>query len=747
MMKWIRPVIVALAVLATATVFPAETSAALLQAKARSEAVSRELKACADKRARLDALSKSDVCRAITEKNSELRSFLEIAPVDQSYPIAMMIALDQYDTLFAGFDAVANKQESLRHLASTLAQIEKFYEPIGGILGYHTTVINLMTAAENPFDPEQYAPPPFHDIRAYSPEVWAACYDGVQKLGHTASIFPLGGAGDRLNLLDEATNEPLPAARLLFCGRSLFEGMMRDVEAQEYWHYRVFGKQVTVPILIMTSTEKNNDHHIEMMGKQANWFGHRHDAIRRIVQPLVPVIDVDGQWAMSGPLQPALKPGGHGVIWKLAEDSGALKWLTFHGIDAAVVRQVNNPLAGLDLALPTLLGYGLSHNKAFGFLSCPSKPGFAEGLNVLLMKKNGVSTQAAISNIEYTQFTALKNVLPNLFKEGVCPANTNVLYINLHEINGALSRAPIPGMIVNAKTVVDVCKGGQILKKTGGRLESCMQNISDGLMATVTADALPSVPNEALSTFLLLQNREKFFSVAKKAYQPGQNPMETPASCLYDLHRAMRSLLASSCGMTLPKEQSLDQFLQEGPSFIFSFHPAMGPLWDVIGQKVSGGTIAAGSELELEIAEISCKGLSLDGSLRILARTPTGPLCGKVGRKFSDNVGRARLTNVTVANKGPKTRDITAVLKGTVDRHESCEIILEGFSEVEANGLTLSGDFRLVVPDGKRAILSNDQAGNVVTKIEDIATPSWQYAVTWQRSAAPKLELKEVVCR
>jgi UTP---glucose-1-phosphate uridylyltransferase len=69
------------------------------------------------------------------------------------------------------------------------------------------------------------------------------------------------------------TKEPLPAARLLFCGRSLFEGLMRDVEAQEYWHYRAFGEQVVVPVLIMTSQEKNNDHHIEAMGIETNWFG------------------------------------------------------------------------------------------------------------------------------------------------------------------------------------------------------------------------------------------------------------------------------------------------------------------------------------------------------------------------------------------------------------------------------------------------------------------------------------------
>ena len=743
MIKWISALVVTCAVAITAWLPSVDSSPALLKAKARAEEVTLQVGGCKDTFERTNVLMENNTYTPILQKNPELTRFLGTASREEAYALALIIALDQYDTVFNGFDTIKNKQEALHKLASTLADIEKFYTPIGGLLGYHTTVINLMTTSETPIDAEQYSPPPFQDIRTPTPDVWSACYAGVEKLGSAASIFALGGAGDRLNLIDESTKEPLPAARLLFCGRSLFEGLMRDVEAQEYWHYRVFGNQVTMPILIMTSKEKNNDHHIEVMGKEANWFGHNQNAIRRMVQPLVPVIDTEGQYAMAAPLELALKPGGHGVIWKLAEDTGAVKWLTFHGIDAAIVRQVNNPLAGLDQALPALIGYGLSHHKAFGFLSCPSKPGFAEGLNVLSMKKSGVTVEAAISNIEYTQFTTLKNLLPTIFREGACPANTNILYIDLHEINGALSRNPIPGMIVNAKTSVDVVLGGQTIKRTGGRLESCMQNITDGMMSPINVNTLPAIFPDSLSTFLLLQDREKLMSATKKAYQPGQNPMETPASCLYDWNRAMRSLLSTSCLFTIPKEQTLEEFLRDGPSVIFSYHPAMGPLWDVIGQKIARGTMADGSELELEIAEISCANLSLNGSLRILSDTPTGPICGVLGRQYTDKVGRARLSNVTVVNKGLKSRDIASIVKGTVDRHEVCQIILEGFSEVVATNVTLSGNFHLVVPNGQRATLSNDRFGKVVTTFEAITCPSWRYAINWRRTAAPKLQLQE----
>lgn len=43
-------------------------------------------------------------------------------------------------------------------------------------------------------------------------------------------IYPLGGAGDRLDLVDADTGECLPAAMFTYCGRSLLEGLIRDLQ-------------------------------------------------------------------------------------------------------------------------------------------------------------------------------------------------------------------------------------------------------------------------------------------------------------------------------------------------------------------------------------------------------------------------------------------------------------------------------------------------------------------------------------
>lgn len=60
-------------------------------------------------------------------------------------------------------------------------------------------------------------------------------------------------------------------------------------------------------------------------------------------QPLVPVVGAeDGQWLVTKPFNPLSKPGGHGVIWKLAYDKGIFNWFYCQGRKGATVRQVRS---------------------------------------------------------------------------------------------------------------------------------------------------------------------------------------------------------------------------------------------------------------------------------------------------------------------------------------------------------------------------------------------------------------------
>ena len=58
-------------------------------------------------------------------------------------------------------------------------------------------------------------------------------------------------------------------------------------------------------------------------------------------RPLVPAVSAeDGQWLVTRPFIPVCKPGGHGVIWKLAYDKGIFQWFRDHGRKGATVWQV-----------------------------------------------------------------------------------------------------------------------------------------------------------------------------------------------------------------------------------------------------------------------------------------------------------------------------------------------------------------------------------------------------------------------
>lgn len=65
-------------------------------------------------------------------------------------------------------------------------------------------------------------------------------------------------------------------------------------------------------------------------------------------------------------------------------------------------------------------------------------------------------------------------------------------------------------------------------------------------------------------------------------------------------------------------------YLEHGPSFIFLFHPSLGPLWDVVAQKVQGGSLAPKSEMVLEVAEACLRQVHVDGSLRLHADSVMG---------------------------------------------------------------------------------------------------------------------------
>lgn len=618
-----------------------------------------------------------------------LKRFSLLTP-EEELAVLQIAAIGQADRLFAGYE----DGQDFRNLLDHLTAIDRFYREIGGIVGYQAKILHLIQGEkEEQFCDASFHSPSFLDISKESKEVDEAIQWGIEALPQMAEIYPLGGAADRLHLVEETTGRELPAAKLPFAGKTLLERLIRDLEAKEYFYYQLFGKQITTPIAIMTSHEKSNHAHVMQICEEFRFFGRPKESIRFFNQPLVPAVEETGDWCMAGPLKPVLKPGGHGAIWKLARDEGVLDWLEKLGRKKCLVRQINNPIAGLDYGLLAFTGIGCKKKMVFGFASAPRLLKAAEGVNVLVEK----GSQLVLTNIEYCDFDKF-GIEDRPLVEGEpysrFSSNTNILFADLAAISKAVAHCPFPGLLINLKKGFYKTDSGEKKERTMARLESTMQNIADVFVEEKREEL------KTERTFVTYNLRHKTISTAKKAYIPGGAVRETPENCFYDLLLAHRELL-NSCGFALPERRSLDEYLKEGPEFLFCYHPALGPLYQSIRKKIKKGKIGLGSEWILEIADFSAQNLILNGSLQIVSEQPLGHFDEDGKLHFSKQTGSCILENVTIDNLGIDWKFSQPFWKMDVRRCESVKIILKGESQFIARNIHLKGNHTFIVEHGK----------------------------------------------
>ncbi len=236
------------------------------------------------------------------------------------------------------------------------------------------------------------------------------------------------------------------------------------MQAREYLYFKLFGEQVTTPLVMMTSSEKDNHQHMIELCEKSQWFGRGRDSFQIFCQPVVPTMDRHGKWCFNGELQPLMKPGGHGVIWKVAAQEGVFEWLEQLGRKKALIRQINNPIAGIDYGIYAFCGVGFAEDKIFGFASCPRQVGSAEGVNVLVEKREGDQSCFCLTSIEYCDFSKFSiedvPVAPgSLYAQ--FPSNTNILFADIAAVKKSVERCPIPNMLVNLKHVSYLDKQGR----------------------------------------------------------------------------------------------------------------------------------------------------------------------------------------------------------------------------------------------------------------------------------------------
>ncbi|KAI4372911.1 hypothetical protein MLD38_011092 [Melastoma candidum] len=615
----------------------------------------------------------------------------------------------------------------LRRLLKVLREVESFYDCVGGIIGYQISVLELLLEST----PEMLSSDTLHhqrapefikvhcptgvDLSQDSEYASKAALWGIEGLPELGEIYPLGGAADRLGLVDPDTGECLPAAMLPYCGRTLLEGLVRDLQAREYLYFKLYGKQCITPVAIMTSSAKNNHEHISSLFEKLEWFGRGRSRFQLFEQPLVPAINADdGQWIITAPLAPLCKPGGHGVIWKLAYDKGIFRWFKDHGRKGATVRQVSNVVAATDVTLLALSGIGLRKGKKLGFASCERSAGATEGINVLVEKKDADSKWAyGLSCIEYTEFEKFGVPRPSSSSKGLqkdFPANTNILYIDLSAVESIASRkdkSSLPGMVLNVKKPINfVDHFGNRHSIKGGRLECTMQNIADSFANTYTSQQYKDV-EDVLDTFLVHNERRRVTSSAKKKRKAADKCLhQTPEGSLLDILRNARDLLSSS-SIELPEVEGNEEYISKEPPFLILLHPALGPLWEITRAKFSGGSISRGSELKVEVAEFFWKDVQLKGSLIVEADNVMGSMIKTEDAdpilQYGSRCGRCRLQNVTVLNDGIDWNFGGNVYwKNQIQRLGSLKVILHGNAEFEATDVTIQGNHVFKVPDHHR---------------------------------------------
>jgi UTP---glucose-1-phosphate uridylyltransferase len=536
-----------------------------------------------------------------------------------------------------------------------LEKIEEFYAAIGGVIGYHKTFLSLLNDRRPSLLLEH---PPWFDLRQNGEERNKAVVKGVEHLPYLGEIYVLGGLATRLNFCDEEGSS-LPAALLPFKGKTLLEHLIRDVIGREALYEKVFGKRVCVPIAMMASDVHHHYPKIQQLcEKLASRYQRPLESFHLFTQIGVPVLDEEGTWQKNPEGELVLQPGGHGALWPTALQTGVFDWFEKKGVSSLLIRQINNPVAGIDAGLSALVGRSVQKKAQFGFASCPRPVAAEEGMLALVERNQKVT----LSNIEYTDFKkyGLED-LSGLDGNSLFPANTNILFADLQSLKKRVKATPFAGMTVNLK---QARKEHRV-----GRLESMMQSVSDLYDHS-----------DVLMTY---NYRYYTLSSSKKAYRPGGKVLGTPEKAYYDSAQTAHDLLTKT-GWTLPPFPCIQSYIEGGLPYYFDYNPALGPLFSVMQSKLQAGKISPNSLLEIEALEVLMKGLCLKGTLLI---------------KSLSLEGVCHLENVQIINQGMEVA--APFWKQKWQHQERVTIILHGKSALFARNITVEGNQTIEVPEGE----------------------------------------------
>ena len=135
--------------------------------------------------------------------------FADKLDAKQRYLLHVLTVLGQADRIFPSTYQEEHWPQ-VKSLLDNLQEVEDFYKEEGGLLGYHRLFLDLVKN-DQPSRKKTFIQPPIIDIRKDFSQI---VQTGLQHLPEMAFAFPLGGAADRLNLIDPESHSSLPASLL-----------------------------------------------------------------------------------------------------------------------------------------------------------------------------------------------------------------------------------------------------------------------------------------------------------------------------------------------------------------------------------------------------------------------------------------------------------------------------------------------------------------------------------------------------
>ena len=516
--------------------------------------------------------------------------------------------------LFEKWPAPNEKDAEKKALIQQIRESDKKYG--GGVVQYIKNARKLLADSKAGVDPfAGYSPtiPMGETLTSHTAEWATAEKMGLDAMADCCFMLVAGGLGERLGYNGIKVGLPTETAT----GRCYLQFYIEHILAYQASARKAKGDDsITLPLAIMTSADTDTPTKA-LLAANGN-FGMAEGQVTLLMQGKVPSIeDNDGRIALDASgFQIQTKPHGHGDVHSLLHLSGTIKAWLKRGKKYMFIFQDTNAFA-LQSCLP---GLGVTVKNQFDMNSVcvPRIAGEAIG-GICTLKSKDAAVKDLTVNVEYNVIDAMLRATEE-FKDGdvndaatgfsLWPGSINELIFKLDSYDAALeeSKGAVPEF-VNPKYK----DGTKTSFKSPTRLECMMQDFPR-LYSRAEKVGFTSLNRTFVRQYSPVKNNVKD---AKTKQQAGLEPACASAGEI-DVYKFNADLLScGGTGMTIGAPVATEFLgiqLAIPPAAVLSPSFALG-----CRAKVIGGSLASGSSIILDGADITLKNVHVDGCLIVKA--------------------------------------------------------------------------------------------------------------------------------